>query len=147
MMLGTYSETYGELLEDQWLLKLREEEEREFDGKRWVNKGTFKTGFLTKLTQKGKLPKAFLEWGGTRYGESGNDLPIYVFQESYRTGWKLLSWRFGQSQNWARVRHPEGFVQEIYLSNFLDVVKESNIDQGVITEAYKWEDNKLIKKP
>jgi hypothetical protein len=30
------------------------------------------------------------------------------FQETYRTGWKLISWRFGQSQNWARVRHPEG---------------------------------------
>lgn len=143
MILGTYDPTYGELLEDQWLLKLRSDSE--WDGKKWIP-DAFKTGFLTKLTKKGELPKSFLDWGGTRYGESGRDLPIYVFQEEYRTGWKLLSWRFGQSQNWARVRHPEGFVVEIYLSNFLEVVQNSSIDQGVICEPYKWVDNKLIKK-
>jgi hypothetical protein len=144
MILGTYHEAYGKLLEDQWLLKLRDDDE--WDGNKWV-KGAYMTGFLSKLSQKGEIPKSFLDWGGTRYGESGKDLPINVFQESYRTGWKLISWRFGKSQNWARVRHPEGFVVEIYLSNFLDVVKECTMDQGVILGEYKWEKNKLIKKP
>lgn len=146
MILGTYHEAYGELLEDQWLLKLREDEDRRWDGKRYVSDGIYKTGFLSKLTKKGDLPKPFLDWGGKRYGESGRDLPVYVFQETYRTGWKLISWRFGQSQNWARVRHPEGFVVEIYLDNFLDVVKESTLDQGVILGEYKWVDNKLEKR-
>lgn len=145
MILGTYDETYGDLLEDQWLLKLREDDVRELDGKKWVFKGTRKTGFFSKLTQKGAIPKPFAEWGGTRHGESGKDLPVYVFQETYRTGWKLLSWRFGQSQNWAVMRHPEGFTLEIYLNNFLDVVKETAMDQGVIAGAYKWENNKLIR--
>jgi hypothetical protein len=143
MILGTYHETYGELLENQWLLKLRDDSE--WNGKTWVP-NAFKTGFLSKLTKKGELPKSFLDWGGTRYGESGRDLPIYVFHEDYRTGWKLISWRFGQSQNWARARHPEGFVVEIYLNNFLDVVKSSTIDEGVILEPYMWSDNRLIKK-
>ena len=143
MILGTYDETYGELLEDQWLLKLRSDSE--WDGKKWIP-DAFKTGFLSKLTKKGELPKSFTDWGGDRYGATGKDLPIYVFQESYRTGWKLISWRFGKSQNWARMRHPEGFVVEIYLSNFLDVVKETSMDQGMILGEYKWEDNKLVKR-
>jgi hypothetical protein len=143
MILGTYHDAYGELLEDQWMLKLRSDSE--WDGKKWIP-DAFKTGFLSKLTKKGELPKSFTDWGGDRYGATGKDLPIYVFQESYRTGWKLISWRFGKSQNWARMRHPEGFVVEIYLSNFLDVVKETSMDQGVILGEYKWEDNKLVKK-
>ena len=136
MILGTYHDAYGELLEDQWLLKLRSDSE--WDGKKWIP-DAFKTGFLSKLTQKGELPKSFLGWGEA-------DATIYVFHETYRTGWKLLSWRFGKSQNWARVQHPEGFVLEIYLNNFLEVVKESTLDQGVILGEYKWESNRLLKK-
>jgi len=148
MILGTYDETYGPLLEDQWLLKIREDYSSEWnrDKNEFQVREVFKTGFLSKLTKKGEFPKSFHDWGGSRYGESGHDLPVYVFQESYRTGWKLISWRFGKSQNWARMKHPEGFILEIYLSNFLDVVKETTMDQGVILGEYKWEDNKLIKK-
>ena len=145
MILGTYDETYGELLEDQWLLKLREDKVWNPEKRIW-EEGLQKTGFLSKLTKKGELPKSFTDWGGDRYGATGKDLPIYVFQESYRTGWKLISWRFGKSQNWARMRHPEGFVVEIYLDNFLDVVKETAMDQGEILDEYKWVDNKLVMK-
>jgi hypothetical protein len=146
MILGTYDPTYGELLEDQWLLKIREDAQYGWDGEKHFIEKTYKTGFLTKLTKKGELPKSFHEWGGARYGESGHDLPIYVFQEDYRSGWKLISWRFGKSQNWARMRHPEGFILEIYLDSFLEVVKDTTMDQGVIVDEYKWENNKLIKK-
>jgi hypothetical protein len=148
MILGTYDPTYGELLEDQWLLKLRDDHAYEWDEakRKHVVKATYKTGFLTKLTKKGELPKSFESWGGSHYGESGHSLPIYVFQENYRTGWKLISWRFGKSQNWARMKHPEGFIVEIYLDNFLDVVKETAMDQGEILDEYKWVDNKLVMK-
>jgi hypothetical protein len=145
MILGTYDETYGELLEDQWLLKLREDKVWNPEKRIW-EEGLQKTGFLSKLTKKGELPKSFESWGGSHYGESGHSLPIYVFQENYRTGWKLISWRFGKSQNWARMKHPEGFIVEIYLDNFLDVVKETAMDQGEILDEYKWVDNKLVMK-
>jgi hypothetical protein len=146
MILGTYDETYGELLEDQWLLKLRDDVQYGWDGKKHFAEKTYKTGFLTKLTKKGELPKAFEAWGGPQYGVSGHDLPIYVFQETYRSGWSLVSWRFGKSQNWARMRHPEGFHLEIYLDDLLNVIKNDSLDQGVIVGEYKWCDNKLIKK-
>lgn len=147
MILGTYHEEYGELREDEWLLKIRETPSKKIwqDG-RWVETKPHKTGFLSKLTKKGELPKPFVNWGGIHYGESGRDLPIYVFKEDYRTGWELLSWRFGKSQNWATVMHPEGFTLEIYLDNFLEVIKNDTLDHGTILGEYKWIDNKLIKK-
>jgi len=33
MIIGTYDPTYGELLEDQWLLKLRDDVQYGWDGK------------------------------------------------------------------------------------------------------------------
>lgn len=144
MILGTYDETYGELLEDQWLLKLREDSVLEWNGKEHVAKETFKTGFLTKLTQKGKVPVKFEDWGKTYTDRT--PLPTYVWQESFRSGWKLKSWRIGQSQEWAVVKSPEGFTLEIYLTNFLEIVLNESVDQGVIVGEFKWESNKLIKK-
>ena len=140
MIIGTYDESYGPLLEDQWLLKLRE--------------GNPKTGFLSKLTQKGELPVKFREWGSTqRYNSDTkkwdvfNTTTVYVWQESYRSGWTLKNWRIGKSQEWAVMQHPEGFLLEIYLSNFLEVSKRDTVDFGVLRGEYKWEDNKLIRKP
>jgi hypothetical protein len=140
MILGTYDETYGPLLEDQWLLKLRE--------------GSPKTGFLSKLTQKGELPVKFKDWGvyrswdpATGYYASGENLPVYVWEETYRSGWKLKKWRIGKSQEWAVMQHPEGFILEIYLTNFLDIVLNETVDQGMIVGEFKWKDNKLYKKP
>lgn len=150
MILGTYEETYGELLEDQFLLKLRDDAEWYWDGEKHQVKTYYKTGFLTKLTKKGELPKAFDDWGTNKpYGTQSvpySKLPVYVWQETYRSGWKLVSWRIGKSQEWAKVRHPEGFLLEIYLSNFLEIVLDATMDQGVLVGEYKWEANKLIKK-
>jgi hypothetical protein len=135
MILGTYEETYGELLEDQWLLKLREDTVSERNGKDLVIKETFKTGFLTKLTQKGKVPVKFEDWGKTYTNRT--PLPTFVWQESFRAGWKLKSWRI--------IKSPEGFTLEIYLTNFLEIVLNESLDQGVIVGKFKWENNKLIK--
>jgi hypothetical protein len=130
MIIGTYDESYGPLLEDQWLLKLRE--------------GNPKSGFLSKLTQKGALPVKFEDWGKTYTDRT--PLTTYVWQETYRSGWILKNWRIGKSQEWAVMQHPDGFLLEIYLSNFLEVSKRDTVDFGVLRGEYKWEDNKLIRK-
>lgn len=119
------------LEEDEYLLKIREKD---------------KVGFLTKLTQKGEIPKAFADWEfHTYYGQSTEPFPVYIFKEEFREGWKLDKWRFGMSQNWARVIHPEGFSVEIYLSDFLDIVKTSTVVNGEILGKFKWRENKLIR--
>ncbi len=124
-----YKEGYM-LQEDEYLLKI--------DGK--ITKKYPPTGFLTKLTLKGELPKNFVSW------REVDHLKIYIFKEIYRSGWKLFSWRFGMSQNWAILIHPEGFTVEIYLDQFLDIVQENTIENGTILGEFKWEKNKLIKK-
>lgn len=129
MILRNY--TQGETLaENEYLFKLRNDN----------------TGFLTKLTKKGELPKAFEEWGGMRYGENGKSLPIYVFEETAMSGWKIVKWRFGQSQNWATMRHPEGFTVEIYLQQLLELIQTHTVDAGVLIGKFYWKDNKLIKE-
>lgn len=127
----------GEKIEEnEYLLKIRKSDNRkgvEFPP----------TGFLTKLTQKGQLPKAFEDWGKTY---SDPTPPTYVFKESFNSGWKIMSWRFGQSQNWATMRHPHGFTVEIYLQQLLEIIQENTINAGVLTGEYKWKDHKLIKR-
>ena len=88
--LKLYTEGYV-LKENEYLLKIRKSN----------LSSVVDTGFLSKLTQKGQLPKSFDDWGKTYHDRT--PLPTYIFEETYRSGWKLLSWRFGQSQNWARV--------------------------------------------
>lgn len=130
----------GEPLEDdEWLLKLAPD---------------VKTGFLTKLTQKGQLPKAFDEWReGYMYGYINGvyshtktpKLPVYIHKEKPSEGWTLERWRIGKSQEWATMIHPEGFTVEIYLTNFLELVKENTIINGIIQGKFKWENHKLVK--
>lgn len=122
------------LAEDELLLKVRP------DG----------IGFLTKLTQKNKLPVAFEQWDARHLRRDGNDFgfvphpPIYLVKETFRSGWKVCSWRFGQSQNWAKVQHPDGYQVEIYLSQLLDVMLETTVVEGELVGEYKWEDHELV---
>jgi hypothetical protein len=90
------------------------------------------------------MPKAFADWGKT-YNDR-TPLPTYVFEETFRSGWRILSWRFGQSQNWATMRHPEGFTVEIYLQQLLELIKMNTVDAGVLIGEFKWSDHKLIQK-
>lgn len=130
--LETY---YGQDLgPDEFLLKIRP---------------SSNTGFLTKLTQKGKIPLAFENWGHNKYPTHGlNDKPlqIYVFKEEFNKGWKIHQWRFGQSQNWATMIHPKGFTLEIYLTDLLNIIVNNTVIDGVIQGEFKWENNTLIKK-
>ena len=128
------------LQENEYLLKVRPAGQR--------HRKEPETGFLSKLTQKGELPKSFIDWGKAYDYETREYLPMPVIQihtEEFRGGWQLESWRFGQSQNWASVITPEGWTVEIYLSHFLDIVKNNTIINGVILGEFKWESNKLIK--
>lgn len=134
------------LAENEFLLKLRDDSFRPWnvEKEKYDEPVHFKTGFLTKLTKKRELPKAFESWGATTYG--GPKPTMYVWREDYRRGWKLKSWRIGQSQEWAKVQHPDGFQVEIYLSNFLEIALDATMEHGVLVGEYRWEDNKLIKK-
>ena len=120
--------------ENQYLLKIRP-----------ADKYTSETGFFAKFNKDGSIPKAFKEWGVSRY-QPTDPLPTYIFEETFRKGWKLEKWRFGMSQNWATITHPEGFTLEIYLADFLSIVKNNTIKKGEIVGEFKWEAHKLIKK-
>ena len=132
--------------EDEYLLKIREYK---------VSDETA-TGFLTKLTQKYQIPKAFESWGditifgdyttGTRPLISTTKLPIYVFKETFRSGWKLYRWRFGESQNWASLIHPEGFTVEVKLHKLLETFKVCDVIKGELQGEYMWTYGELIKK-
>lgn len=121
----------GRILEaNEYLLKIRP--------------GSPDTGFLSKYNKNGSMPVSFKDWGKT-YPDYIT-LPVFVIEEKFRSGWKLHGWRFGQSQNWASLVHPEGFTVEIYLVQFLEIISTNTIINGVIQGDFKWEDNKLIKR-
>jgi hypothetical protein len=132
----------AKLKENEYLLKVRPASEGSTNPP---------TGFLAKYTQKGELQKSFDEWGIYYYwnyphGVKPEALPITLHVEDFKSGWKLFGWRYGKSQNWAEMIHPNGFILEIYLTNFLDIVKETVVINGELGGEYKWERNKLIKK-
>jgi len=103
-------------------------------------------GFMTRYNQNGTIPVPFLKWGEYHYKKDKEILPIFVFEEAFNNFWKVLGWRFGKSQNWAVLKHPHGFAVEVYLENFLAVLKDITIYKGVLIGEFKWEARKLIKK-
>ncbi len=105
----------------------------------WLLKKSGKTGFLTKLTKKGELPKAFDIW---RYAP----LPIYLHTERFQDGWELIGCRIGKSQEWATLMHPDGFTVEIYLSSLMDILSISTMINKKLQGEFKWDNHKLIKK-
>lgn len=124
----------GELGENQYLLKIDTDR---------------KVGFLSKLNKTGTIPKPFKDWGNPSnyYNyKPENDLPIYLYEETFRSGWRIENFRFGESQNWAILMHPEGFMVEVYMREFRDVILENSTFNGEIIGEFKWEANKLIKK-
>ena len=94
-------------------------------------------GFLTKLTQKGELPKSFKDWDKSI---------IYIYTETFKEGWKLFGWRYGKSQTWAKIMSTDGFILEIYLSSYLKIILNNTIINGVLQGEFKWYENTLIKK-
>jgi len=113
---------------DNYLLKIRQSDN---------------TGFLSQLTQKGQIPKRFTDWP-TNYGPK-IDSPIYFHTEIFQPNWKIKSFRFGESQNWATLIHPLGFSLEIYMTNLLEIIKTTTIINGQLQGSFKWQNNKLIQ--
>lgn len=123
------------LNDDEYLLKIKEP--NEFD------KTKTPTGFLTKLTQKKKVPKSFLEWG-TYYSKT-RELDTFIVKEEFKSGWEFKTFRWGKSQSWAVLKHPNGFLVEIYSQKFEELIINNKIVNGVIEGEFKWEYSKLIK--
>jgi len=125
------------LKENEFLLKIR------------VNPCKTNTGFMTKLNKDGSIPKAFKEWSVDKYwtpnSEHDKDFSIFKVEERFRNKWKIEGFRYGKSQNWAILVHPDCFTLEIYLDDFLKIIKENIIEKGVIIGEFKWDNNKLIK--
>ena len=133
-----YEEGY-KLKDNELLLKIKKRESV-------YQNGTYvkcDVGFLTKLTKAGRLPSAFVSWGNY---PPDPPLPIYVVEETHRKGWKLLGWRFGQSQNWATLLHPDGYTVEIYLQQFLEIIKHKTLGNGEIMGKFLWDDHRLLAK-
>jgi len=130
-----YTEEYM-LKENEYLLKI--------DVDNIVN--DVPIGFMTRYNQNGTIPVAFKEWGHHYYTKGTTPLKVYVFEEVFNSGWKVLGWRWGTSQNWAVLEHPLHFGVEIYLLDFLSILKNTTIINGEIIGEYKWEARKLIKK-
>jgi hypothetical protein len=105
---------------DEFLLKVRDDD----------------TGFATKLTKKGEVPKSFENWV---------DTDIYVLHEIPRSGWRIQSYRAGESRSWATVRHPFGFTLEIYLDVIFSIIRRSSINRSLIKGEFAWRYSKLIE--
>lgn len=116
----------------------------------YLAKWSGNTAFLSKLTKKGTLPKAFASWRNETIRNGfpivSKPLPIYLHTETFRSGWAFVSYRIGVSQNWAKVRSPEGWVVEIYLRDLMDLVKRFDMKKGVIQGDFLWSNKTLIFK-
>lgn len=118
--------------------------------------------FLAKPKKADNLPPLnLINWPRWQKGSE-----IRVINEDFREGWKIAGFRSGESQSWASVLHPYGFILEIYLSDFMNhimggdrdrvtgsrirglVDPEGTVDikDGVLQGSFKWAGNKLIKK-
>lgn len=131
----------GDILEEgQYLLKTRPS---------YYNKNE-EVGFLTKFNKDGTIPKSFIRWGThhTINGiyNQGENMPIFIVDEYFRPGWKIIEWRNGASQCWAKVLHPDGYILEIYLNNLFEIIADTTVVKNVLQGEYKWESNKLVKK-
>lgn len=133
----------GQILnENQWLLKVRNNDN---------------VGFLTKLTQKNELPKAFAEWSvidivkdeGLISWNRQKIEDIFIVDEDFSDGWTISiskdSYRIGKSQQWVKLIHPLGFILEITMDNFFTDVL-SYINLGKLTGKYKWVGNSVERQ-
>lgn len=121
-----------ELKDDEYLLKIKE-------GR------TVPQGFLTKLTKDGRIPVRFRQWS-TYYPDTQIPLPIYVVQESFRTGWRIYGCRFGESQNWAVLLHPDNYTVEIHMDEFISLLNSITVKDGELMGEFKWSPTKLLQK-
>lgn len=142
-MMEEYKE--GRILEkDEYLLKIGDKKYQRREGD---------VGFLSKLTQKGEIPKHMINWGNGIISNATDQQPhtkwetyypkIHIHKEKLAFGWMVVDYRTGKSQDWAIVKHPDGFEVEIYMKNFFEIIKENRIVCGEIEGRYRWDSHKL----
>ena len=134
-MKRIYEDGYS-LNENEYLLKIRKGSSYSYK----VNDILIvpHTGFLTKLTKKGLLPKSFDSWN--QFYRSNEKLPIYIVEEDFKSGWQILNFRIGESQQWVVLLHPDNYTIEIYLSNYLEISKNITIINGELIGEFKYSD-------
>jgi hypothetical protein len=123
-----------ELLEDEYLLKVYTHK---------CSNGDYDLGFMTKFNKNGSIPVAFDNWKPD-YRNVIKD--AYIITEEFRSGWKVVDYRAGKSQDWVVVKHPLGFRIEIYMKNFFRLMEVCTITNGVIDGSFMWFENTLIKE-
>lgn len=101
---------------------------------------TNNVGFLSKTNKDGSIPKNFQSW------RNYQDIETCLFKEIYRSGWKIISCRFWESQGLVRVIHPLGFQLEIYMTNFFELLQNNKIINGVLQGKFKWYKSTLIRE-
>jgi len=128
--------TEGRILgDDEYLLRL-EDVYAVRDGMQSI-----KSAYLTKYTLKGEIPKNFLKWRNW----NKDTVDILIHTEKFSAGWKVFNARYGESQNWMVLKHPANFYVEIYMHDFLNILKTHTIVNGEIIGEFKWKNNYLIK--
>lgn len=117
-------------------------------------------GFLSKLNKDGSVNKNFLKWkagstwvpdkfhrhGGSYKPPTQDNLNILIHVEDFASGWKFVGFRGGESQDWAILKHPEGFLLEVHIKTLVDMIGGITIKNGVLKGKYKWSYSKLIKE-
>ena len=123
-----------ELADNEYVLKIDER----YDGT---------VGFLAKLNKGNKLPpKPFLDWGKkVSYPERVvTELDIWIVEQNLCKGWKIdKRYRRGESQDWIRVVHPDGYILEVTTGHFIQLVPKLSIIKGKITQALRWDNGEL----
>lgn len=112
------------------------------------------TGFLSKLNKDGSIGKNFIKWNnyGSGWGDdkkmpkSEKELDIMVHEETFSKGWKFVSFRGGESQDWGILKHPLGFKLEVYIEGLIKLIQSSTIIDGELQGNFKWSYSKLIKE-
>jgi len=106
-----------------------------------LKKSNYGTGYITKLTKSGTVPKKFSNWKGNPYYvryDNETSLPIYKLTEKYRSGWKMERFFSSEYRSGGILRHPLGFKIEIDYKEMNKIILNSSIENGQIEGKWKW---------
>lgn len=122
-----------ELEENEYLFKMRERDSM---------------GFLAKPNKGDKLPpKKFRDWGHRYCDDKREPCQIFIVEQTLCKGWKVEDYRRGESADWVRVIHPDGYKLEIKTVDFFfDLLPNININRGKIKEPLIWKNGELKLK-
>lgn len=96
----------------------------------------YNIGFMTEHGDSAALVKKM----GTVDGWRDKDLPPIITDNKPLTGFKVIGFssRHMTDNKVARILDPRGFILEIYMDNFDDIIAENNINKGIIDAKMLW---------